>query len=84
MEYIVIGLLAVIICVLWVKNPSKIQLIVTDKLLERIKNNRESIVEGAYKKLPAELKEDLPEAVIKSLLEEVIDSSVDVIKEGLE
>lgn len=83
MEYIVIGLLVVIIGILFFKNPNKMQKTVTDSVLKRVKDNRELIAEGVYEKLPKEAKEDLPEALVKAGVQEAVDVAIEVIEEGM-
>jgi hypothetical protein len=83
MEYIVIGLLVVIVGLLWFKNPSKMKNTVTDSVLKRIKDNREEISEGVYQKLPSEAKKDLPESAVRAGVEQLIDTAIEVIEEGI-
>lgn len=83
MEYIVIGLLVIVIGLLWFKDPSKMKNIVTDSVLEQIKTNQKSIADGVYAKLPEEAKKDLPEATVKAGIENMVGLAVEVIEEGL-
>jgi pyruvate/oxaloacetate carboxyltransferase len=83
MEYIVIGLLVIVVCLLWYKQPSKMTNIVATSVLTTIKSNRDLIVLGAYDKLPADVKDKLPEEVVKSIVEQVIDRAVEAIEEGV-
>jgi hypothetical protein len=83
MEYIVIGLLIVIIGLLWFKQPDKMKNVFTESVITRVEKNKGQIARGVYNKLPSELKEDLPEGLVKASVEEVIEVSIEVIKDGL-
>lgn len=83
MEYIVIGLLVVVIGLLWFKEPTKMKNAVTDSVLNGIRNNHQAIVDGIYDKLPEDTKGQVSEKVLKSGVSQTLDLALEVIEEGL-
>lgn len=83
MEYIVIGLLLLLVGVIWFKSPNKLVDVLTNSVLARIKVEKKELAEGVYDKLPEDIKKDLPREVVVGITEEVIDYAVQTIKDEI-
>jgi hypothetical protein len=83
LEYIVIGLLVVIIGLLWFKNPNKMESVVSKTVIARIEKDKEKIAKGVIDKLPKESISNIPEDVLVTGVTTTVDLALEVIEEGL-
>jgi len=83
MEYIVIGLMTVIIIILGVKNPNDTANTIISKVVESVVANKDKIATGIYEKLPKEAKDNLTEEQLKAVTDVLTNITIEVIEDNL-
>ena len=80
MEYIVIVLLLSIIAIMFFKNPNAVMDKIIDDTIDEVIINEHSIADGAYEKLPEDVKKYVSKAVVSYIVSHTIKTAIDTLK----
>lgn len=83
MEYVIIGLLILLLIVLYFKKPKELTNLIVTLTVKNLREREAEIVLGLYNKLPSHIKEKIDSKTISYLVSFTIGVAIDVLEKTI-